>query len=94
MSGPFDSHLGASTFSAEELQRYLASFNKRRFAPALPSENWREDLAEFAEGAVFEGDFLERERAGIRHLAATAPTDADAFLSLVRWFAGYWPGAE
>jgi hypothetical protein len=39
----------------------------------------------FAEGAMIEGEFLEGERAGIRHLAAMAPADADAFLA---WFDG------
>jgi Iron-containing redox enzyme len=72
-----------NSFSAEELQQYLAAFNTRRFAPALPGERWREELAEFAEGAMIEGEFLERERARIRHLAARAPADPKGFLA---WF--------
>ena len=70
-------------FSPEKLQRYLTSFNATRFAPAMPGESWREELAEFAEGAMIEGEFLERERAGIRHLASRPPADADGF---VTWF--------
>ena len=34
---------------------------------------------------MIEGEFLERERAGIRDLAAGSPTDADGFLT---WFEG------
>jgi hypothetical protein len=74
-----------NSFCAEELQQYLASFNTKRFAPALPGARWREELAEFAEGAMIEGEFLERERAGIRHLAARAPADPGGFLT---WFDG------
>ena len=83
MSEPSDSPNRFNAFSAEKLHQYLTSFNTRRFAPALPGERWREELAEFAEGAMIEGEFLERERAGIRDLAARAPADADGFLT---WF--------
>ena len=82
MSEPF---CRFNAFPAEELQQYLASFNTRRFVPAVPGERWREELAEFAEGAMIEGEFLERERAGIRRLAARAPEDAHGFLT---WFDG------
>ena len=83
MSEPSDRPNRFNAFSAEKLHQYLTSFNTRRFTPALPGERWREELAEFAEGAMIEGEFLERERAGIRDLAARAPADADGFLT---WF--------
>jgi hypothetical protein len=73
----------SSPFSPVDLHRYLASFNAMRFAPTIPGERWREELAELAEGAMIEGEFLEQERAEIRHLASQAPADPDGFLV---WF--------
>ena len=67
----------------DELHRYLAAFNAVRFTPTLPSENWQKDIVAFADGALIEGEFLERERAAVRPLAVTAPTDPDGFLE---WF--------
>jgi hypothetical protein len=69
--------------SPDELQRYLTSFNAVRFTPTLPSASWRDDMAAYVDGALVEGEFLEKERACVRSLALTAPTDADGFLT---WF--------
>lgn len=66
-----------------ELQRRLAAFNTMRFAPALPTDDWRADLARFAEMAQVEGAFLEQERESVRARAAEAPTDAAGFSA---WF--------
>lgn len=68
---------------ADEVQRYLAAFNAIRFTPTIPSEDWRKDIAARADGALVEGEFLEKERAVVRPLALTAPTDPDGFLA---WF--------
>lgn len=79
MKKPLD--LGA--LAEDEVQRRLSLFNTKRFSPALPNGDWREDLAEFLEGATMEGEFLERERAGVHALAGHAPKDAAGFLV---WF--------
>jgi hypothetical protein len=71
------------SFPADKLQRYLASFNTARFAPALPGAGWRKDIADFSESAMIEGEFLEKQRAEVQPLAAKAPTDPDGFLA---WF--------
>ena len=65
------------------LQRRLTALNARRFAPALPTGNWREDVAALAEDLRVEGEFLEAARARVAARAAEAPTDADGF---VAWF--------
>ena len=49
-----------ATLSADEVHRRLASFNTKRFAPALPESNWRDDLCAFVDGATLEGEFLSR----------------------------------
>lgn len=65
------------------LQQRLATFNARRFNPALPSEQWREEIAEFAKYLTEEGEWLEAKRSAVADRAAMAPTDADNF---VAWF--------
>lgn len=69
--------------SDDELQRRLTAFNAVRFTPAFADGDWRADLARFVEGATLEGEYLDREREGVRARAAEAPTDADGF---VRWY--------
>jgi hypothetical protein len=76
----------------DEVQRYLASFNKVRFTPVLPTQHWREDIAALADGAIVEGEFLEKERAGVGSLAETAPTDADGFLEWFERLQSFGPG--
>jgi Iron-containing redox enzyme len=67
----------------DRLQRRLAAFNARRFAPTLPTSHWREEIEDLAEDLQVEGEFLEAARARVAARAAEAPTDADGF---VAWF--------
>jgi Iron-containing redox enzyme len=76
---------GIATLSADDLQRRLASFNTKRFAPMLPESNWRNDLRAFVDGATLEGEFLDAERERVRAHAAGVPVDPDGF---VVWFEG------
>ena len=72
-----------ATLSADEVHRRLASFNTKRFAPALPESNWRDDLCAFVDGATLEGEFLEGECERVRARASRVPVDPDGF---VAWF--------
>lgn len=67
------------SLSDDELQRFLTTFNATRFNPALPTGDWRADLADLVDAATIEGDYLDRERAAVRERAAAAPTDAASF---------------
>ena len=67
----------------ECLQHSLAAFNEERFRPALPTGEWRRDIARAAEWLGEEGAFLEKRRAAVASRAAEAPRDADGF---VAWF--------
>ena len=67
----------------EQLHRRLSRANEKRFAPALPTADWRQEIGELAEFLREEGDFLEGFRATVAARAAEAPTDADGF---VAWF--------
>jgi hypothetical protein len=69
--------------SNEETQARLAAFNAKRFTPALPNGDWRSDLADYAEAAALEGEYLDRERERIKGLAESAPINAVRF---VAWF--------
>ena len=76
---------GIANLSVDDLQRRLASFNTKRFAPALPESNWRDDLRALWVGATLEGEFLAADRARVRARPARAPVDPDGF---VVWFQG------
>ncbi|MDQ2742222.1 MAG: iron-containing redox enzyme family protein, partial [Chloroflexota bacterium] len=67
----------------DRLQRKLAAFNARRFAPSLPTQRWREEAEALVEDLWVEGEFLEAARARIAARAAEAPRDAGSF---VAWF--------
>ena len=67
------------------LHTRLAFWNRRRLSPSTPTADWREALREEHEMRELEGEFIERERAGVLAEAACAPTDPDAF---VAWFEG------
>lgn len=69
--------------AAGELHRRLAAFNRERLRPAMVTGDWRERLGRAAELRLVEAEFLERERAAVMPLAATAPCDPAAF---VAWF--------
>lgn len=73
----------ATAAEKHQLHQQLAAFNARRFAPALPTARWRDEIEELADGLRFEGEFLEASRAKVAARAAEAPTDADGF---VAWF--------
>lgn len=68
---------------ADRLHQFLAAFNAKRFAPALPTARWQDEIGEQADGLRIEGEFLEAARARVAARAAAAPTDADGF---VGWF--------
>jgi hypothetical protein len=68
---------------AEALQRRLTEFNHTRFAPAVPSPDWRHSAQLELSLRQLEGEFVERERALVREQALLAPHNADDF---VIWF--------
>ncbi|MBB5692913.1 iron-containing redox enzyme family protein [Muricoccus pecuniae] len=85
--GLFTTTTGTARPESDEadFQRGLAEFNRRRFDPALPAGDWRDDIRHMAEWSLREGEFLEARRAAVAERAAAAPRDADGF---VAWFAG------
>ncbi len=78
-----DGYIFSQHADGAPLQRRLASFNARRFNPALPTATWRDDVAEQAECLIEEGEWLEQNRAAVAERAAAAPRDPDGF---VAWF--------
>ena len=75
--------LPADEGTNEQLHRRLALGNEKRFAPALPTADWKRDIDEMAGFLREEGEFLEAFRASVAARAAEAPTDPDGF---VAWF--------
>lgn len=74
----------AATDAAKHaMHRRLAAFNQRRFAPALPTSDWEQDLEADVTVALEEGRYLEAQRRAVADRAAAAPTDPDGFLD---WF--------
>lgn len=69
--------------SSEALHRKLARWNRRRFTPGTPSEDWEDDLDADHALQCLEGAMIERERAKIAAKAEAAPRTPDAF---VKWF--------
>jgi hypothetical protein len=61
----------------------LLRFNRTRLRPALPYDDWEDDVALEARLRSLEGAFVERERCLVAERAAEAPEDPDAF---VAWF--------
>ena len=78
-----DGSLHPTLSSDDHWHRRLAAFNAARFAPSLPSPDWRTEIAEHSALLVEEGEWLEMARAAIAERAAQAPRDADGF---VAWF--------
>ena len=64
-------------------QQQLARWNRARLAPAFPTADWQQRLADDLTMQRHEGAFLEELRAEIAPFAAEAPADAHAF---VAWF--------
>jgi hypothetical protein len=63
----------------------LMRFGGKRLSPAMPSADWRVQLAEDAELLRLEGELMESERRKVAKIAAAAPRDAKGF---VDWFTG------
>lgn len=77
---------GAERRSDERLHRMharLALFNRARFEPALPGEDWRRETLAATEALLEEGAVLEAHRLAVAARAAEAPSDPDGF---VAWF--------
>lgn len=72
-------------FLNQAFQQQLARWNRARLAPAFPTADWQQRLADDLTMQRHEGAFLEELRAEIALHAAEAPTDADGF---VAWFTG------
>lgn len=72
-----------SQFLNDDFQQQLAHWNRRRLAPAFPSDDWQVAIARDATMQRLEGGFLEELRSEIADRAAEAPTDADGFIA---WF--------
>jgi len=69
----------------EALHVQLAEANHGRLSPILDEASWRTEIDRDYARRILEGNVLELERARIVERAATAPTDADAF---VAWYEG------
>ena len=84
---PLAFHAYARTSSpvvnAAEVQRILAKWNQRRLSPSIPTQTWRDDLAEEHEMRLLEGAFIETFREEIAEQVAHAPTDVEGFIA---WF--------
>lgn len=78
-----DGSLHPMTTRDASWHRRMAQFNSKRFAPALPSASWKEDVAEQSAMLLDEGTWLEAGRASVVDRAAQAPRDPDGF---VEWF--------
>jgi hypothetical protein len=76
-------HLTSNGGTNEQLHRRLACANEKRFAPALPTADWKRDIDDLSGFLREEGEFLEEARAAVAARATQAPTDADGF---VAWF--------
>lgn len=61
----------------------LAAAQRERLAPAMPDQDYREELAREHESRVLECAFVEQERTRVAARAASAPTDPEGF---VAWF--------
>ena len=64
-------------------QTELAKYNGRQLNPALPSANWRDDIAAEAKVALAEVEYVEAVRKEIAPLVADIPDDVDGF---VAWY--------
>jgi Iron-containing redox enzyme len=67
----------------ERFQVALTKFNGQQLRPSLPGCSWREELAEQANVAIAEGEFVESARQEIAPLLNNLPEDVDGFID---WF--------
>src|SRR5215813_7245513 len=88
---PFETgpeHLGEpreSPLFFERLHRALHRWNVRRHRPEHPTRRWRDELEEDLRMRSLEGEWIEAERAVLRHWTRDVPRGPAAFL---RWFEG------
>ena len=68
---------------SDEFQQQLARWNRDRLEPRLPDPDWSSVLDDDTTMLRLEGAFLEALRSEVAERAASAPTEASAFL---RWF--------
>ena len=66
-----------------QLHRQLARFNQDRLRPALPSEQWRQQLETMLRCQLMEGAFVESARSGFAQAWPEVPSEVNAFM---RWF--------
>jgi hypothetical protein len=76
----------------DAVQRELAHWNHQRLAPRLPDSDWTDRSKRDGEMLALERDFLEGLRAEVSVRAASAPTDADCFVSWFQELADSGPG--
>ncbi len=68
---------------ATTLHRRLARFNARRLAPALPRDDWTDELHADSLALLEEGRFVDEERAALRIESHAVPAQAAKFMA---WF--------
>ena len=68
---------------AETLHQGLANWNRRRFAVAVPHDDWKAELNEDQRMLRLEGAFIEAFRGHVAEMVADVPSDADGFIA---WF--------
>nr|WP_254302566.1 iron-containing redox enzyme family protein [Sphingobium chlorophenolicum] len=72
-----------SQFLNQPFQEQLSRWNRRRLAPAFPADATAPQFEEDRNMLRLEHGFIEELRAEVRDEAASAPTEADAFID---WF--------
>ncbi len=75
----------------EPLHRRLAEFNRLRLLPELDVADWQQQLRHETELRIVEGHFIESERAAVREVAQSVPTQPRDFVS---WFESLKEGAS
>jgi hypothetical protein len=72
-----------SQFLTDSFQRGLAHWNRERLQPDFPTDDWQKKLDRDGRMLRLEGGFLEELRRDVAAEAASAPSEATAF---VAWF--------
>ncbi|MBA2481107.1 MAG: iron-containing redox enzyme family protein [Planctomycetes bacterium] len=71
---------------ADALHGQLASFNQRRLRPTLPSNDWRQTMADDARMRLLEGAFVEVERAAVSDEIPFGPDAVATAADALAWF--------
>jgi hypothetical protein len=74
------------------LHRWLATWNRRRLAPASPQEDWQADVGEDYRLQILEGQWIEAFRDQVEDRAREAPRDPDGFADWFRALEANGPG--